>query len=276
MRTAASSGARPIKRAGSAAGAASGKSKGEPAKRFVEPFQYDAAQRRAILDALADAGLADDDTREIFVGAIAYDLALLQAAAGEAAASEPAPSERESPERDVADREPTAQVEIADIGTNRRGALAETARDLAAQLDGLNSPQRQRLGAALRLSDPFDRDHDDAYLRALLNEIRRLADAAADIAPSVSAPMSATPEAAPAPSRAPVRRPEAARQAGPTSEDAIAFIRHAAKVYEQCFDSLPSSKASDPFARVLKVIAKATGVPVPSQVRVLKKALNQQ
>jgi hypothetical protein len=278
LRTAASSGARPIKVAGRAASPAGGRSKGQPAKRFVEPFQYDEVQRRAILEALAEAGL-DDDTREIFVGAIAYDLALLQAAAGETALAE-----RQRSEREPATQDQAARVDATKGGADTAGPLAETARSLAAQLEGLSAGQRDALADALRRSDPFDRAHDDAYLRALLGEIRRIAEAAADIAQPASMRVSTAAVAAPEqsstgsttkpPATRSSQRPAPDQQTKPPSEAAIAFIRHAAKVYEQCFEARPSSKSSDPFARVLKVIAKATGVPVPSQTRVLKQALS--
>lgn len=271
-RTAASSGARPIKRGGAAATTAGSKSRGQPAKRFVDPFQYDEAQRRAILDALADAELGDDDLREIFVGAIAYDLALLQAAANESALATPEAPQPEPPRPQA----PTpARVETAEDRASDRLPLAKTALELASQIEGLTKPQRHQLAAALRVSDPFDRDHDHAYLEALLKEIRRVAAAAAE----VSAPARPTPRAdkAAAPPRAATsnRQPPPDQPADATSAAAIAFIQHAARVYEQCFDSQPSSKASGTFARVLKVIAKATAVPVPSQARVLNQALSQ-
>ena len=79
----------PTKPAKASAGAG-----GKPAKRFVEPYPYTDEQRAEIAAALATDGVGDDTAREIFIGAIAYDLALLQAAASEPAqAPSPVPAE---------------------------------------------------------------------------------------------------------------------------------------------------------------------------------------
>jgi hypothetical protein len=52
---------------------------GPPAKRFVEPYPYSDEQRAAIAAAIAAEGIGDEMAQDIFIGAIAYDLAALKA-----------------------------------------------------------------------------------------------------------------------------------------------------------------------------------------------------
>jgi hypothetical protein len=283
----------------------------KPAKRFVEPYPYSDDQRAAIAATLAADGVGDDSAREIFIGAIAYDLALLEAAAKEPAPIlSPAPARltKQRPDQTQADKdsehnasslsgsepsvatsinaapdaEPQAHASVA--------SLADTAYRLAASLRALDHDQRRVLGVALRQSDPFDRSHDEAYLTAIASELERIAQAAIDVAPR---PVSQAPSAAPPTTEAPQATaakpptPPTAAKVQTASQPAhkpsatephpaaLAFIRHAANVFEQCFDGPPSLKAQDPFARVLSTIAKTTGVPVPSQVRVLRQALGR-
>jgi len=239
---------------------------GRSAKRFVEPFQFDDAQRAAIIETLAGDGVGDDTAREIFVGAIAYDLAVLKAAA-----EKPAPEpKQETPDSSAAPAEPAPKPALVPPVPSVH-PLAGAARALAVEIGGLSEQDRQRLGEALRTSDPFGRPHDASYLTAVLAEIQRIAEAAERIAPS-------PPETAPAPGPAEKKPVLVRARPKPPSEPsaaAIAFIRHAASVYEQCFDAAPTAKASDPFAHVLAAIAKATGIPLPRQAQVLRQALEK-
>jgi len=258
---------------------------GSPAasgKRFVEPYQYSDQQRAAINVALAENGLGDDMAREIFIGAIAYDLAVLQA---------PSEQPEPTPESTLV-AEAVALVPKADAGAptptktprqlpSSSTPLADAARGLAVCLARLNDAQRANLSAALSKSDPFDRAHDDAYLVAILREVERIAEAASDIAPaSTTAVPSDRPSAqidnAPAPAlKSDADRLTKAKPAVLPAPDpaALAFLRHAASVYEQCFDAAPSNKTSEPFARVLAAVAKITGVAIPTQARMLKLSL---
>ena len=239
---------------------------GRSAKRFVEPFQFDDAQRAAIIETLAGDNIGDDTAREIFVGAIAYDLAVLKAAA-EPPAPEP---KQEAPTASAAPAEPAPKPALV-APVPSVPPLAGAARALAAEIGGLSEQDRQRLGEALRASDPFGRPHDANYLTAVLAEIQRIAEAADRIAPSPAetAPAPGPAEKKPAPVRMRPKPPSA------PSPAAIAFIRHAASVYEQCFDTAPTAKASDPFAHVLAAITKAAGVPLPRQTQALRQALEK-
>ncbi|MCF7992321.1 MAG: hypothetical protein K9M02_17920 [Thiohalocapsa sp.] len=285
-------------------------------KRFVEPYPYTDAQRSAIIKALARDGLGDATAREIFVGAIAYDLALLEAAqqarAAASASQAASPTVGDAPR--AADRgarasmpragtpaprdeAPAAQSTTAKTAaaTVSASELAQAAGRFAEVLDALDRAARDHLRKALDESDPFDRAHDENYLSALVREARRVAlAAAAPVTPPQAQPSKPDPQAAPEqPSKT---SPSADKTAGHSAEDeqpgrgpsgeaaaaaaqeaaVLAFVRHAASVYEQCFDARPSTKVSDPFARVLTEIAARTGIALPVRARILKQALERK
>ncbi|NBC14074.1 MAG: hypothetical protein GVY09_12150, partial [Gammaproteobacteria bacterium] len=48
----------------------------------------------------------------------------------------------------------------------------------------------------------------------------------------------------------------------------------AAKVYEQCFDDRPAAAAEGPFAQVLRSIAEATDIAIPTDTAMLQRALS--
>ncbi|WP_058555260.1 hypothetical protein [Thiohalocapsa sp. ML1] len=226
-------------------------------KRFIEPFPFTAAEREAIAADLAQAGLGDTTAREIFIGAIAYDLAVLDDALGR----RPAPSATAAPEPAMA---PEAGPPAADAAQTEP-ELARQAHALAAALDALDAASRSRLSAALTDGDRYRRDYGGAYFDALTGEIKRLATAAT----ALSCP--AAPGAAPPPK--PRRKPRAASMPARRSPGDIAtgFIRHAAKVYEQCFDAKPTPDGA--FARALGSIAATTGIPIPIDPTLLRRAL---
>jgi len=248
----------------------------KPRKHFVEPYPYTADQRDAITRALADCGLGDATAREIFIGAIAYDLAVLAAALK--ASAEPAPPEATGPPESEALRESQAS---ASLPVPSAADLAERARTLVRTLDALDESGRSALLTAVAEADPFRRDHGPAYLAALHAEIARLASAAATIADAGAgrtAPLA--PPRGPN-DRKPLSRKSAKIRGKPSAGDkdaqsALGFIRHAASVYEQCFDARPAPAADAPFARVLTALATATGIPIPTGADLLRRALTQR
>ncbi len=215
----------------------------KPRKHFVEPFPYTARQRDAITDALADCGLGDATAREIFIGAIAYNLAVLEATLKVRA--ELTPPGATCPPEPEGGPEPLASASrpIPDVSD-----LAERAQALVRALDALDESGRSALLAAVAEADPFRRDHGPAYLAALHAEIARLASAAATFSDASAAPTA--PAVAPrGPSDRKPPSPKSARSRGkPAAGDkdaqsALSFIRHAASVYEQCFDAHPVQPA---------------------------------
>jgi len=248
----------------------------KPRKHFVEPYPYTADQRDAITRALADCGLGDATAREIFIGAIAYDLAVLAAALK--ASAEPAPPEATGPPEPEALRESQAS---ASLPVPNAADLAERARTLVRTLDALDESGRSALLTAVAEADPFRRDHGPAYLAALHAEIARLASAAATIADTGA--VRTAPVAPPCGpnDRKPSSRKSATIRGKPSAGDkdaqsALSFIRHAASVYEQCFDARPDPAADAPFARVLTAVAAATGIRIPTGADLLRRALTQR
>jgi hypothetical protein len=242
------------------------------AKRFIEPYPFTAAEHEAIGKALADAGLGDATAREIFIGAIAYDLAVLadvlarRAPAGpgstDAASGKPAPSAAPEPAlRAAASQQP---------------ALVQPARALIDALGGLDDAERSRLLAALCAGDPYRRDYGPAYLDALVTELTRVADAAGTPAPSSATGPPPRRKPRPQPGSRPEQRQTTVTAAPNASAEtsAVAFLRHAAKVYEQCFDAKPEPAASKAFAKTLTALAEATGIAIPRNGELLRRALD--
>ena len=267
---------------------------GPPAKRFVEPYPYSDEQRAAIAAAIAAEGIGDEMAQDIFIGAIAYDLAALKANCEPPPADQPAEEPTDATAAAPADQapaEPAAGPAAAQPASAAApaaaapapappadAALAASARALAAALSALDATQRAALAEALGEADRFARTHDDAYLEAVARELEAIA-GAVDALTAAAPPGVAEPPAAPAgdalpaepPAPAIVEIPEADRAAA----GATAFIRHAASVWEQCFDAPPAAETSGAFARVLGTIAETTGVPIPTDAAALDAALGK-
>lgn len=224
---------------------ATGPQPGNPTRRFIEPYQFDEPQRRRLDAALAAAGLDDGVARAIFIGAIAYELAVLKAALDGAAGT----------------AAPAAAVEPppAPIAATPFPALAAALESLTAALTNLPAEARNALRDALAATDPFARGYGEAYLGALVLELGRVATASrtcADQAPP-------RPAALPAPATAPTPRADPARR----------FIAHAGRVFQESFDAAPSTAPDAPFARALAAIATVTGTPLPTDGATLALAL---
>jgi hypothetical protein len=229
---------------------------GRQRKHFVAPYPYTDNQRKAIDDALAARGLGDATAREIFIGAIAYDLAVLEAALTEQTAPpEPPPAEAAAPKTTPAVTD--AERELA----THAGACAEA-------LAALDADARQRLLTARAARDPLCRGYGAAYLDALAGELASLAALLTETSPGRPEPQPEVPEAPT------VTPPPAAAAPGTSPDDsALAFIRHAASVYEQCFDARPAGDPDGPFAQALAAVTDATGIAIPTDAGLLRQAL---
>jgi hypothetical protein len=251
-------------------GRASDQPKSAQRKHFIEPYPYTSEERGAIDRVLADCGLGDATAREIFIGAIAYDLAVLRTAL---AAPEPpaAASATGAPASSRQHPEPPAGAEV-------ELELAARALALAQHIEALDEQARTALLSALADADPFRREYGPAYLDAVRLEATRIAGAAGALAGMAEqAGAAAEPtrgRAARAGSSDKPAATRATRAATATgTQSAIGFIRHAASVYEQCFDARPDPAPDAQFARVLNAIATATGIAVPTAPDVLRRAL---
>lgn len=254
-------------------------------KHFVEPYPYTAAQRTAIERALADCELGDATAREIFIGAIAYDLAVLAAGLDEQREPETSAPQAAATDTATAPEQAASQPsgKRADAGAGAEERVAEHARALADALAALDVDTRAQLTHRLTDSDPLRRVYADAYVDALAAELAHLGHALSDAEASQDAASAPTADTGPPPSRAraepaspaPAQPPPAApASAADTEAMALAFIRHAAQVYEQCFDDRPAAAAKAPFAQVLRAVAKATDTAIPTDTGLLQRALS--
>jgi hypothetical protein len=231
-------------------------------KRFVEPYRLTPEQRAAMLAPLAERGVGDPESRELFANALAYDLATCyertvanpepDPLAAPTAAETPAPTARQAQAKGRSRR--VDQTEALESGL---AELAKAAQGLAAQFDALHTKARSDLLHGLREGDRFRRGYDDGYLVALREELLRVAasiggaatDEAASAAPPADRP---TKQAVPKPS-------PAARQ----------FIARAAGAFEECFDQAPTAQVGGPFTALLKALVSITGVRIPTDARSL-------
>lgn len=177
--------------------------KARPAQRFIQPYPFADEQRRAIDQALARAGIDDAIGRELFIGAIAYELAVMRArladepnTAAPAAGAPGAEAAEMTGVPAIAESGPTREIEVPDTlapagsgagseppttaaGGTGLAAVGAGARALVQRLERLEPGARERLAGALMAADPFARGYDDAYLAALTAELGRLAAAVA-------------------------------------------------------------------------------------------------
>jgi hypothetical protein len=243
-------------------------------KRFVEPYPFTEAQRAGIAAALAKIGLGDEMSRDIFIGAIAYDLAVLESTL-RAETDAPGPHAAQVTSKPEPKPEPEAEPSTASAPATD---LAQAADALAKALAALSVEQRDALCRALAAQDSYRRDYGVGYLRALGLELGRVADAAA-LAPAAAGGAKSSKGAAAAESGRDARagQPDAdlakgAEQGEPSR--ALPFIRHAASVYEQCFDARPGVGMDQPFVHALEAVAEHTGVAIPLAPARLQAALS--
>jgi hypothetical protein len=248
-------------------------------KRFVEPYRLSDEQRDAMLAPLAERGLGDAESRDLFAAALAYDIATCY----ELTTAEPMPE----PESPPAVAQAAAQVEARPPRSKGRAPvaepaavpavspalveLAEAARTLSRCLQALDAGVKTSLFKTLRDADRFQRGYDDAYLIALTGELTRLVEGAAPqplavatIETSTEAPVALAPVPAPRKVTAPKPSP-AARQ----------FIIRAADAFEECFDQAPTAQVGGPFTAMLKALAMATGIRIPTDARNLAEILRR-
>ena len=262
-----------------------GMPKAIPKKRFVEPYRLSDEQRDAMLAPLAERDIGDAESRGLFAAALAYDIAtcyeLTTAEPALEPALEPVP---ESPPKVLQaaaqgaakpargkGRAPAVEPIVLPAVPPAMAELAEAARALSGRLQVLDAESRTRLFQALHYGDRFQRGYDDAYLMALTGELAHLAEAAAPqpaVPPTTEAgpEMPAAPAPIPAPKNVPAPKPSpAARQ----------FIIRAADAFEECFDQAPTAQVGGPFAAMLKALAVATGIRIPTDARNLAEILRQ-
>ncbi len=250
---------------------ARGAPKSPPAKkRFVEPYRLSDEQRAAMLAPLAERGIGDHESRDLFAAALAYDLATCYeltvanperagAQAPDAALAQPigqAPTKSQT--RKAASK--TSQAVPLDPAL---AELAEAARALAAGLDALGAEARASLLQGLREGDRFRRGYDDDYLAALRGELLRMALSTGAAGEDVAA--------SPTPPEPPLQRAEVPKP----SPAARQFIARAAGAFEECFDQTPTAQVGGPFSAMIKALVAVTGVRIPTDARNLAEMLKR-
>lgn len=235
-----------------------GSGKRPPKARFLEPYRLSEERRAALIQLLAEGGVGDGESRELFASAVEYDIANARqaltreppAAAGDppmpAAAAPPAPEPLPGP----AEAAPALPAD-----------LAYTARLLAERIAGLEGPLRNAIAESLQGQDRFRRSYDGAYLDALCAELTRLADAVA----GQSQP--------PPPAITPAIVPPAADP--PLGEGARRFLRRVARVYEEVLESRADPGSGGTFGAVLVLVSEEAGIQLPRDAATLAEALRE-
>jgi hypothetical protein len=246
--------------------------------RFVEPYRLGEAQRAALLNTLEAESLGDDDSRQIFLAAIEFDLAgcktLLEAntVAGGEKSSVASPANGTAPGQDghgaplpvAVESLPPMAIPMAQPAVLH--ALGNLARQLALALADLDQEQRQALLQGLEASDCLARGYGDRYLDVLRLELEHLgatvALADSDIHSDSDRVTATGPLVEPPPPAAPPLPPEVR-----------VFLRRAADAFGDCFDAEPSSAAGTPFPRILSLLGSLTGLPLPEDEITLNQIL---
>lgn len=225
-----------------------GSGKRPPKARFLEPYRLSEERRAALIQLLAEGGVGDGESRELFASAVEYDIAN----ARQALTREP-PAAVGDPPMPAAAPQPALEPLPAD--------LAYTARSLAERIAGLEGPLRNAIAESLQGQDRFRRTYDGAYLDALCVELTRLADAVA----SQGQP--------PPPAITPALFPPAADP--PLGEGARRFLRRVARVYEEVLESRADPGSGGTFGAVLVLVSEEAGILLPRDAATLAEALQE-
>lgn len=204
--------------------------------RFVEPFRFDAKQKNALLQLLRRLRIGDTDGREIFMVAIAYDLAAYQAQAANA------PAALEQPE---------APQVPSSLGLALEPMAAAVA-GLCAQLDALDSLGRERLVAELQRGDRFQRGYDERYLTELRCELDLLGQVCST------------------PAQTGVQAPPQSPTLSPQARHLLARLANA---YSDCFEDQPTADPEGSFAQVVAQLCQIAAIELPTDADSLTHAL---
>jgi hypothetical protein len=134
--------------------------------RFVGPAHLDGARKAEIAAALEAHGIGDEVGRQIFIGALEYQLSAFGAELGRRGARPAGPVAQDSPDPALL-------------------AIREQTRALADGLRVLNARSRRGLLEALTDQDRLGRGYDERYLSQLSCELERLDQACAAASDSV-------------------------------------------------------------------------------------------
>lgn len=235
-----------------------GSGKRPPKARFLEPYRLSEERRTALIRLLAEGGVGDGESRELFASAIEYDIAN----ARQTLTREP-PVAAEEPPRPAAAAQaaPEASPRLAEAAPALPVDLGDAALRLAERIAGLDGAQRAAIAESLQGQDPFRRSYDGAYLDALCLELTRLAHAVAGQ------------DQPPPPETAPVPPPPAVDP--PLGEAARRFLRRVARVYEEVLESRAEPQSGGTFGAALGLVSEEAGLALPQDPARLSEAFRE-
>lgn len=237
-----------------------GPGKRPPKARFLEPYRLSEERRAALIEILANGGIGDAESRQLFASAIEYDIAN----ARQALARESPPPAAEPPiPAPVPALAPEALPEPPELALALPADLAYTARSLAERIAGLEGPVRNAIVESLQGRDRFQRGYDAAYLEALCAELTRLADAVACPPQSQSQPQCQSQQPTPAIIPPSDLVPPPSPPEPPLGEGARRFLRRVARVYEEVLESRANPQTDDTFVAVLGLVSGEAGILLP-------------
>ncbi|MGE5152669.1 MAG: hypothetical protein ACM3ST_01525 [Bdellovibrio bacteriovorus] len=224
-----------------------------PKARFLEPYRLSEERRHALIGLLAEGGVGDGESRELFASAIEYDIAT----ARQALTREPPGVVEPSPPPVVA--EPAVEVRPGPLAAAPAVPedLADITRALAQRIADLDVPVRDAILESLQEQDRFRRRYDGSYLEALCAELGRLADALASRPESLPPPTSEPPVSVPP----------------PLGEGARRFLRRVARVYEEVLEARADPQSAPVFGAVLSLVSMEAGLSLPREPALLTEVL---
>lgn len=210
------------------------KVKKQGGSRFVGATHLDDDQKTRILKALKKEKIGDEIGRQIFIGALEYQISNFAHSLAQRVAPAPGP------------REPNATlVKILEAIVEKAGILSGLLRELP---DGA----KRNLTRRLCVQDELGRSYDERYLCELGCEIDRLERACKGIG--------AVPDPEPEP-------------ALPDPTASADFVAKLADAFSECFEMQPTAEADGPFRASLLVLRNITGLLIASEPEFLAQIL---
>jgi hypothetical protein len=217
------------------------KKSGKGKSRFVDPCHFGPQDKLALMQLLAEAGVGDDEGRQLFVTAVEYEVGGLRPALLKEIESQPAaePVTVSQPPQSKAD------IELLQLG--------KAAAQLKTLLDNTRKTARTRLSQTLGETDPFGREHGPGYLEHVAVELGRISAACA------VQPQEVATQPAPAPA---VMGPEGRK-----------LIKQMARIYDECLEADPRAGEARVLLDVLGLLRECTGLPIPCEGQAVRSIL---
>lgn len=204
--------------------------------RFVGPARLGDDQKLQLFEALEKNRVGDEMGRQIFVGAVEYQISAFAHRLEHFVAPESEP-----PGLDAA-QEQTLRT------------IAEKARILSGLLRELPDSAKTQIIQGLATADELARGYDERYLQALEYEIGRLERAC----------IVALGEPKPA---------NSGQEPGPDPAVTREIVAKLAEIFSECFEMQPTADENGPFRASLRVIGKITGLTIGHEPEFLAQVL---